>query len=239
MKINWKYVRMIALSGLVLFLFAFASDRNSKRVVSKPVVQFVGKNELFITKKNVSKLLIQNRETVTNQPKEILDLNMLEMALNANPIIESADVYISVTGKLTAKVKQKTPIARVINDVSYYLDSKGGVMPLSKNYTERVPIVTGFIDKNNLDKVHAVATKVQQDEFLKKHVVQIYQHKNASIDLKLRQCDFVVNLGSLENLDNKVNNLKVFYSKAIKDKALNNYTKVNLQFGNQVVCTKV
>lgn len=208
MKINWDYIKMMVLLGLVVFLYAFSSARNAKREVSKPLVEFVGNKNLFITHEDVSKLLIQNQQNATNKSKEILDLNLLESTLNANPIIEFADVYVSVTGNLVAKVKQKMPIARVIDETSFYVDSNGGFMPLSKNYTERVPIVTGIVDKKDLGRIHEIATKIQKDEFLKKHVVQIQQNKDNTIDLKLRQCNFVVKIGSLEQLDKKINNLK-------------------------------
>jgi len=238
MKINWNYIKMSVLLILVVFLYAFSSVRNAKRVVSKPQVEFIGNKNLFITHEDVSKLLIQNQQEVSNTSKEILDLNILETTLNQNPMVQYADVYVTVTGNLIAKVKQKTPIARVVTDATYYVDNNGGYMPLSNNYTERVPIVTGFINKKELNKIYIVASKIQEDEFLKKHVVQIQQNKNNTIDLKLRQCNFVVQLGSLDQLDKKVNNLKAFYIKATKDKTLKNYSKVNLQFGNQVVCTK-
>jgi len=163
MKINWNYIKMIVLLILVVFLYAFSSARNSKRLVSQPNIQFIGNKNLFITQEAVSKLLIQNQQGVTNVPKETLDLNGLESTLNKNPIIEFAEVYVNVEGKLTAKVKQKTPIARVLGNNSYYIDSNGGVMPLSKNYTERVPFVTGFVKKSNLDIVYKVADYVLKD----------------------------------------------------------------------------
>ncbi len=238
MKINWNYIKMIVLLILVVFLYAFSSARNSKRLVSQPNIQFIGNKNLFITQEAVSKLLIQNQQGVTNVPKETLDLNGLESTLNKNPIIEFAEVYVNVEGKLTAKVKQKTPIARVLGNNSYYIDSNGGVMPLSKNYTERVPFVTGFVKKNNLDIVFTVADYVLKDEFLKQNVIEIHQNKNNSIDLKLRQTKFVVHLGQIKQLEKKISNLKAFYIKATKDKVLDKYSKVNLQFGNQVVCTK-
>ncbi|WP_369695066.1 cell division protein FtsQ/DivIB [Mesoflavibacter zeaxanthinifaciens] len=229
---------MIVLLILVVFLYAFSSARNSKRLVSQPNIQFIGNKNLFITQEAVSKLLIQNQQGVTNVPKETLDLNSLESTLNKNPIIEFAEVYVNVEGKLTAKVKQKTPIARVLGNNSYYIDSNGGVMPLSKNYTERVPFVTGFVKKSNLDIVYKVADYVLKDEFLKQNVIEIHQNKNNSIDLKLRQTKFVVHLGQIKQLEKKISNLKAFYIKATKDKVLDKYSKVNLQFGNQVVCTK-
>ena len=41
-----------------------------------------------------------------------------------------------------------------------------------------------------------------------------------------------------KQLDKKINNLKAYYNKALKNNLLNSYSKVNLKFDNQVVCTK-
>jgi len=224
---------------IVVFLYAFTAERNNNRIVSDAEVNFLGENHLFITHETVSKLLIQKQEGVTSVRKEVLDLNELEQSLTKNPMIEFAEVYVNVEGKLSAKIKQKKPIARVFTGSEYYIDSKGSYMPLSKNYSERVPFVTGKVNKKDLSVVYKIASKIQEDQFLKTHVVEIHQNADKSIDLKLRQCKFVVKLGELKQLDKKINNLKAFYSKAIKDKSLEKYSVVNLQFDNQVVCTKV
>jgi len=229
---------MITLIIVVVSLFAFASSRNSIRKVSQPNIKFVGENNLFVTYETVSKLLIQNHQDVKNMPKETLDLNLLENALNSNPMIKSAEVYVTVNGVLNAEIEQKKPIARVSANASYYIDDEGFYMPLSSNYTARVPLVTGKVEKNDLQKVFVVASKIDSDEFLKKNVIEIHQGEDQMIYLKLRQCHFLVQLGSVEFLDKKINNLKAFYQKSLKEKTLNNYSKVNLQFDNQVVCTK-
>ncbi|WP_290696157.1 cell division protein FtsQ/DivIB [Lacinutrix sp.] len=239
MKINWYYIKGLVLLGTVVFLFAFSSARNGSRKVVKTTIEFVDEQKPFITHANVSKLLIQNQEPLTSVPKETLDLNVLESVLNANAMIEKAEVFLNINGDFSAKIKQKKPIARVLNSSSYYIDSKGGYMPLSSNFTARVPIVTGEVLKKNLNAIFVIANIIDSDEFLKKNVVEIIQNKNKSIDLKLRQYKFIVQIGKLEHLDKKVNNLKAFYKKAIKDKSLDKYSKVNLQFENQVVCTKV
>ena len=36
----------------------------------------------------------------------------------------------------------------------------------------------------------------------------------------------------------KINNLKAFYQKAMKDDTLNSFSVVNLRFDKQVICTK-
>ncbi len=229
---------MFVLLGIVVFLYAFTSAKNSERKVDEVAIEFVDNKFPFLTHENVSKLLIQKNEGVTSVPKDILDLNELETALNSNPIIKNAEVYVSVNSVLTARIEQKKPIARVNTNASYYIDDEGSYMPLSSNYAARVPMVTGQIEKNNLNNVFKVAKKIYNDDVLKKHVVEIHQNKDKTIYLKLRQNNFQVDIGKVKQLDKKFDNLKAFYQKALKDKTLNAYSKVNLQFDNQVVCTK-
>lgn len=238
MRVNWGYIKMIVLFGVAGFLFAFASGRNMNRAVSKPHVKFIGENNLFITNQTVSKLLIQNYGGVKNLPKETLDLNKLENTLKSNPMIKTAEVYVTVNGNLNAEIEQKTPIARVSTNASYYIDDDGFYMPLSSNYSARVPLVTGYIEKNNLSSVYKVAKKIKSDDFLKINVIEIHQSISEDIYIKLRQCNFLVKIGDVKFLDKKINNLKAFYQKSLKEKTLNNYSKVNLEFDNQVVCTK-
>ncbi len=238
MKINYNYIKIIALGLLVASLYAFSTVRNVIRMATVPDIVFTGDNNLFITAENVSKLLIQNQDGTLIKPKEIIDLNELESALNSSPMIKDAQVYMSVDGKITAEIEQKKPIARVSTNASYYIDDEGSYMPLSDNYSARVPLVTGFVYKNNLTNLYKISKRVQEDEFLLKHVVQIQQNEDQTIDLRFRLHDFIIRLGSLDFLDKKINNLKAFYQKTLKDSTLNSYSLLNLKFDNQVIATK-
>ena len=238
MKINWGVIKFLVITGFIVFMFGFSKQRNEVRKITKIDIEFKEENRLFITENMVNKMLIQNKDSAKSIGKETLDLNQLEKSLNSNPMIKSAEVYVTVNGAVKADIKQKTPIARVSTKESYYIDDDGLYMPLSNNFTARVPLVTGFIKRNDLKNVYTVANKIKDDEFLMKNVIEIRQDFDHTIYLKLRQCNFEVKLGSVSFLDKKINNLKAFYQKNLHDKTLNNYSKVNLQFDNQVVCTK-
>lgn len=238
MNINWNLIKGIAIVAILIFLYAFSANRNATRIIEKPEVKFVDGGQDFITRTMVNKLLIQNNDSVTNVRKDQLDLDVLEERLRANEMIQEAEVYLSVNGTLGAKVKERTPIARVAQKDAYYIDSEGKAMPLSTVSAARVPLVEGKVDKTALKKIYVLAKYIAEDEFLKKNVITIVQTKNNAFNLKLRTNDFVVLFGNIENIEKKVNNLKAFYKKATKDKTLNDYTKVDLKFTNQVVCTK-
>ena len=224
--------------AVVIFLYAFSANRNATRVIENPVIQFLDGEQYFITRTMVNKLLIQNNDTVTNVRKEQLDLDVLEERLRANEMIQDAEVYLSVNGTLGAKIKQRTPIARIATKDSYYVDSEGKAMPLSTVSAARVPFVEGNVDKKELKNIYVLANYIAADDFLKKNVITIIQNQNNTFDLKLRANDFVVQFGDIKNIEKKVNNLKAFFKKATKDKTLNDYAKVDLKFTNQVVCTK-
>jgi cell division protein FtsQ len=237
-RVNWNFIKGFLLMVLMCIVFAFSANRNNDRLISQVTVNFEGENNLFITEESVNKLLIVKNEAPTRVPKEILDLNGLEIALNSNPMIKNAQVYLTVNGEVRADVMQRNPIARVSTNASYYIDDEGKFMPLSANYSARVPLVTGHVEKNKLNNVFKIASKIYNDPFLRQHIVEIHQSMDQSLSLKSRVLNFKIVIGNLDHLDKKINNFKAFYQKAKRDNSLEKYETVNLQFENQVVCTK-
>ena len=57
------------------------------------------------------------------------------------------------------------------------------------------------------------------------------------ITLNFRGYEFDIELGENKNIDRKIKNFKAFYHRSINNETLNNYSKINLQFENQVVCS--
>tara|TARA_R110002049_G_scaffold248583_4_gene423067 strand:- start:1691 stop:2410 length:720 start_codon:yes stop_codon:yes gene_type:complete len=238
MKINWNYIKVGFLLSLLSGVYAFSGHRNDGKKVTNSTVKFIGEDNLFITHQTVNKLLIQNLGSLTNVPKDALVLNTVEKVLEANEMVKSAQVYLAVNGELTSKIIQRKPLGRIEGISKFYLDDEGKRMPLSKNHSARVPIITGKITDESLKSCFAMIQFVNTDNFLKKDVIGIHITENETVQLRLRLEDFVVNVGSVENLEGKFNNYKAFYRKAVKDKVLNSYKAVSLEYNNQVVCTK-
>ena len=224
---------------LVIFLFSFTSKRNVERKISKTTVVFVGDNAPFVKLETVNKLLIENKRDAQSIDKDKLDLNKLEKVLNKHEMIEKSQVFVSVDGVLKALVKQKTPIARVYNgDHSYYIDFKGNVMPLSANYTARVPLVSGEINKKNREKLSELFRIIYKDDFLKKNIIGVQIMPNGSLIMYNRNFNYQIDFGGAVRMKAKFNNYKAFFQKTVLDSSLNKYKKIDLRFTQQVVCTK-
>lgn len=236
---NWINIRLVLMFALVIFLFSFTSNRNANRKLTKSVVVFVGDNAPFVKQETVNKLLIENRKEAQSIHKDKLDLNKLEKALNANAMIEKSDVFVSIDGVLKAIVKQKTPIARVFDgDDSFYIDYEGNKMPLSSNFTARVPLVSGEINKNNKEDLAELFRIIYGDEFLKKNIIGIQIMPNGSLKMLNRNFNYQIDFGRAINVKAKFNNYKAFFQKAVLDSSLYKYNKIDLRFTQQVVCTK-
>ncbi|MCG2459950.1 cell division protein FtsQ/DivIB [Flavobacteriaceae bacterium F89] len=239
MRINWNYIKMIGLVVLIMGLYAFSNHRNDKKKVNGIKIEFVGDQNLYVTPAMVNKLLIQKYGPLVNVPKENLVLNTMEKVIEANEMVKNAQVYLTMNGELISKILQKKPIGRIEGPTKYYLDDEGNRMPLSSNYSARVPIITGNITGKCLEDVYVILDYINKDDFLRKNVIGIHIENEENYQLRFRMENFVVNLGNVKDLEEKFNNFKAFYAKAAKDKTLQEYNIVSLEFDNQVVCTKI
>lgn len=224
--------------GAVIFLFSFSTQRNENRKLVAADVEFAD-NEEFITLDKVNKLLIQNFEGINSIKKSKLDLNNVEKRLDSDPMIEKAEVYTTIDGRLKAVVKQKTPIARVYEgSKSYYIDYNGSEMPLSENSTARVPLVTGDVDAVDKEKLCEVLKYIYNDDFLKKNITGIEVRKQDGLKMVARDYNYSILFGRLQNIEKKFNNYKAFFQNAVRDTLIDKYKTINLKFTQQVVCTK-
>ena len=240
MKKYIVHIKFILLILVIAFLYGFAGKRNASRKIPKIDVQFTNGKNLFITYEAVNKLLIQKLEGSEMQSIESLFLNNLEEYIEKNKMIRNAEIYRTVDGNLGAEITQREPVLRVVGGTdSYYLDTRGEAMPLSVNYSARVPIVTGVSACK--DSLVVLANKIRNDDFMKKQVIaieQVEKPESCEFNLKTRVGDQVIVFGTIGNFDTKKIKLKAFYQKALADKNLQEFDTINLKFKNQVVCSK-
>ncbi|MFD2891764.1 cell division protein FtsQ/DivIB [Flavobacterium chuncheonense] len=239
-SINWHNVRLVLILLVMVFLYSFSSNRNKKRPINEVTVSFAaGQDNLFITHEMVNNLLKQNFGSLSNIAKVKVDLNSVEAILDNHEMIEKAEVFSSIDGSLSAHIIQKTPTVRFLsNNTSYYLDSKGDKMPLSENFSARVPLVVGsFFDVNKEGYVE-LFNKIEKDDFLKKDITGVKILPSGSVILTNRNYNYKIVFGNPVQIDKKLRNYKAFYQHAIKDTLLKEYKEVNLMFTEQVVCKK-
>jgi len=242
MKKYILHIKFMLLLGLVVFLYGFALKRNAVKKKDNIDIVFENGENLFISYEMVNKLLIQNLEIVKNESKENINLNNIELFLQNNEMIENAEIFLTLSGDLGAIIKQRTPVLRVSNNLeSYYYDELGEKMPLSDNYSARVPITTSDLNKSNCIEIICLANKIYDDEFLRKQIIgidQITGERSNQFELRTRMGNQKIVFGDIKRMDEKIIKLKVFYQKMMSDSIINSYKSIDLKFNGQVVCEK-
>ena len=239
-RFNWQNIRLVLILMVMVFLYSFAAHKNSKREVKNVSISFFGGDEnLFITHEIVNNLLKQNFGATLTIKKEEVDLKSLEAALNNHEMIEKCEIFSTIDGSLNTNIKQKTPIVRYVSgSTMYYLDNKGDKIPLSDNFSARVPLVIGAFDENEKDKYVVLFNEIAKDNFLKKNITGVKILQNGSVILTNRNYDYKIIFGKPVYVEKKLNNYKAFFYHAIKDTLIKNYKEVNVMFTEQVVCKK-
>lgn len=237
MKFKWHNIRFVLLLGVIAFLFGFAKNRNVQKSLTEVVISFDTDQNLLITESSILSELNLLKDSISKIQLNELNLMLLEENLNSNEMLKSAQVYKTINGFLGVEVIQRKPILRFYDNGFHYMDEEGKFMPLSDNYSVRVPVAMG-IASTEIQHYYPLALLLNHDEFFKKNIVGFQLNTKGEIILELRDQEVLVNFGRLENEHRKLANFKAFCMKAYKEGLFTKYSKIDLQYGSQVICTK-
>ncbi len=172
---------------------------------------------------------------------ERISTKSLERELGKHPLIDEAECYKTPSGKICVEVTQRIPILRVMdaNGGNYYLDNKGTVMPPEAKCVAHRVIVTGNVEKSFAMKdLYKFGVFLHNNKFWDAQIEQIHVLPDRNIELVPRVGDHLIYLGKLDNFENKLARLKEFYKKGLNQVGWNKYSRINLEFSNQIICTK-
>ncbi len=241
----WKAGSLMALLGFVFLLWA-TTTQHQQNICTAIEIQF-DQNQ-FLQEADVLKE-VQQKVDANIEGKKIysVDINRIEAILQEIPFVKQADVFMDNTGKLTIKVKEKQPLVRVVNNknIGYYIDDEAQKFEVSKNYTARVPIVSGYINDNQLPNgtitstigqhIFELANFIYQEPLWQAMVEQIYVNQHQEFIIIPKVGNFEIELGAIENLEHKFKKLLNFYEKGLITEY--NYESIKLKYEKQIVCS--
>lgn len=194
-------------------------------------------------------------DTVNNEHIYMIPLDSLRKTLAKNPWTTEVEASINLKGVLDVNLKECEPVVRIYNisGKSVYLDNDGNIYPENKNYTPHLLIASGYAkfpsDKNgnvndsiyvdtDLPELYKIMMSVMADDYAKNCVKQIYLDVNKNYIFYLNNTDIFVIFGDANSVDEKLFKMKHFFMKMLGNPELDNYRSINLNYKNQVICTK-
>lgn len=169
-----------------------------------------------------------------------IDIRRIEKVLEGQTFIAKAECYLTVSKNVRISVSEKLPILHVIanNGDDYYINTSGERMNVTTK-SVNVPVATGFITRTYAqDTLYLLAQYLESSPFWKAQVQQIYVTPKQELEIVPRVGQHRLLLGKGTNYATKFDKIKTFYTQALSTVGWNKYSALNIEYDNQIICTK-
>lgn len=243
---NWKKAFFVLADVLlavyvVLAMTSFNRPDNASQTCTQVDIE-IERDEVpgLLAPHDVGRLLQQAGMYPLQQPLNDVKTRRIEETLKANPLIEDAVCYKTISGHVAIRISQRMPVMRVMPDgePDYFLDQYGQPMP-ARIYTTNLPVATGCISRDYAKKhLSKIGLLLAEDEFWQNQVVQFNVCQDGALELVPRVGSHIVELGQPTDVRHKLERLRKFYRYGLSQTGWNQYRRINVEYSNQIVCKR-
>lgn len=245
---------LFAVGGLLgLFgLIAFTEIRHGQKRVRAVVVRLDQVDgHQFLTKRDVSGYLTNGGgDPVIGRAYTEMDLRRLEARLRRHGLVQDCQVSRDLPGNLLVTIEQPRPVARLVTSgdgeqsvTGRYVSERGRFFPISMNYSARVPILTGryFLVNRSLASARnqpllTLLKQIQNDPFWRAQITELSVDEQGDVTMWPQMGNHRIEFGPPVGLAAKFKKLKLFYTDVLPAKGWDRYSRVSVQYRNQIVC---
>lgn len=173
-------------------------------------------------------------------PLDSINLAHIDTLLNQHPLIKHTTTYKTPGGHIHIHITPRHPILHIIpnNGHPYYIDSDGNTIPTTNLHTPLI-VATGNITPHYAAHTLApLANQIENDPFWHNQTQQINTLTNQQIELITRIGTHTIQLGTPNNIEEKLNKTKQFLTQTLRQTGWNKYKEINLEYHNQIICKK-
>jgi cell division protein FtsQ len=246
-----KIVHIVLWCVTILLIFTslgFSIKKTSQLKCAEVKVDIADSaSKKFIQSSDIRQWVHRNYQGIFGQPLSSVNLRKIEDGLRKIHSVEDVAVYTNVyedgiksLGTLVVKIKQREPVFRVVGSGNaFYMDRLGKVIEWTPRFTPRVLIVGGIVSADFArKKLLPLINYINDDDFLSAQIDQIYVNAVGELSMIPRVGDQIILFGEPDDFQIKFRNLKALYAEGFKNGGWSIYKSINLEFRNQIVCTK-
>ncbi len=256
-----SYLPLCFICIIAIACISFSEIKQSEMLCSDVNISIARNpyHSAFLNSDDVYADLNSNKSMFVGQNIQTININEMESTLKNNPSIIGCETFFKMSDStmgrsiLCIKIKQRTPIMRVLSSKgSFYIDENGIMLPLSERGSARVLAISGDINDKylagvnildvqeyqKLQNLFTLVKKIRKDEFLLPLIEQIDVTPQQEYILGTKIGPSTIEFGNNANSDVKLSHLKAFYMSEKTKENWNKYKSISLKYKNQIVCTK-
>jgi cell division protein FtsQ len=249
MKINFEMLKSSKKAATIMIV-AVSIAFVSVVVLSQFWINSNKINEIYVKNANyidINELKLLASHTISSE-KDSIDLFEIENLIQKHPFVKKCDASFMPNGKLILKIKEKEISAFVAfgNGNLKLLDNKGNYLPYKLyNGFEKIPLVTGL--SSNTHKLHRkqavkIIQKLQQSEnqTIFALISELrFDKEIAGFQMILADYDSKLIVGNDENIEEKINNFRIFSKNALFKDEFSKIRYIDLRWKNKVIIKKI
>lgn len=232
---------LVILAGYLIAAMTILNKPKNGRVCEQVEILIEDNTEFsLIDEEDIEKHLVRKKVYPKGKAMKEINLHELEKTLQNSPYIQKATCYKTASGTVCIKIVPLQVILHIMseNGENYYLDNSGQAVPKSTYFAD-MPIATGHIDKQYARlNLTSLGKFIQSDPFWNNQIEQIHVRQDGCVELTPRIGKHTIVLGEPKDLRKKFNKLKTFYKKGLSQVGWNKYSEINLEYKDQIICTK-
>lgn len=235
-----KYIIAAAIACYLIFaLFIVPSRKDNDKC--KEVAIKISDNTLgTITNEDIVAMLQEEGLYPQDKVMDSVNCHDIEDFINAMTIVKECQVYKTNGKRVKVDVICREPVLKVYDNGgnTYYVDIEGEkIYDIKKPLL--LPVASGEIDESMIkEELLSIVSAIAHDPFWLAQIEQIYFNDKKEAIITPRMGNHVIELGNLKNIEEKLENIKVFYTKGLNIVGWNKYSKLNIKISNKVICTE-
>ncbi len=251
------HISLIILFGIaIMALMGFIVYEHGRQPINEVKIHISASEDAGFLNEKIIKQLVLSADSVETKKIRELRMQQFEQAISRNPFVDHVDAYLGINRDLLIHVEERKALLRIYlpDNKSFYIDEDGYMFPLCSYYSPRTLIANGYIKTpdfvllksatdsiftgTHLPGLYRLAGHISESLFLDALVSQIYINSKGEYDLIPELGMQTIQLGSLDNLEEKLRNLEAFYKEKLPKEGWTKYETINLMYKNQIVCKK-
>ncbi len=228
-----------------------AARQSGQKVKSLQPVIMNEENNHFLEIEDVRKMV---REIQQRPIEECLQgdvkISEIESSLDKNPYVKVAEAYTDIGGNVVVQLQLRKPLARVVYEdgTGFYLDQDFNKVDLSSNFSANTILLRGLeketliprdtVVSEQLNNLHEFLNYVDRSEFLRSQISEVVRAPNGELLILPEVGDVSIEFGLPEELEEKFENMELFYKKVLNHVGWRKYKSISLKYKNQVVARR-
>ena len=243
---KWKKILVVCFNVIIAAYLLLAVTAFNKPVDKQTACNDIRINieegviEGFLTTAAVRNILNEEHINPIGKRMDEVNLRFMEERLNAQELIENAECYKTQDGCVDIRITERVPVMRIMaaNGEDYYVDKDGKTLK-NTGFSCNLAVATGCIDRRYASRVLAPIGKlIMADDFWRSQIEQVNVLPDSTLEMVPRVGDHIVYLGAPTGIAKKLQRLRKFYKYGLSQAGWNKYSRISVEFHNQIVCKK-